>query len=87
MNVQAEKYKLIEWITSLEDNSIIELLKSIQTKTASFSSELSDEEKQIIAKLLQQSESEIREGQIHVHENVMEEIRERYGINKQNHLV
>lgn len=82
MNVQAEKYKLIEWITSLEDNSIIELLKSIQTKTASFSSELSDEEKQIIAKLLQQSESEIREGQIHVHENVMEEIRERYGINK-----
>lgn len=82
MNVQSEKYKLIEWITSLEDNSILELLKSIQQKTSAAHHEFSDQEKQYISEMLERSENEIREGKIHTHENVMAEIRERYDIGK-----
>lgn len=82
MSVQVEKYKLIEWITSLEDKSILDLLKSIQQKTSNLRAEFSEEDKQLILKLLEQSETEILEGKIHSHENVMAETREKYGIRK-----
>ncbi len=82
MNVQAEKYKLIEWITSLEDISVIKLLKSIQRKNTMSHPEFSQEEKQLILQFLEQSEIDILNGNVHSHDQVMEEVRERYGIKK-----
>lgn len=82
MDVQAEKYKLIEWITSLEDISLIELLQSIQQKTALHSFRFSDEEKLKILQLLEKSEADIQNGKVFKHENVMNEFKEQYGIGK-----
>lgn len=76
MNVQAEKYKLIEWITSLEDNSILDLLKSIQQKTSNSRSDFSGEDKQLILKIPEQNKTEIRDGKIYRHENLMAETRD-----------
>ncbi len=82
MNVQAEKYKLIEWITSLEDISVLKLLKSIQQKNTMIHPEFSQEEKQLILQFLEQSESDILKGNVYPHNQVMKEVRERYGIKK-----
>lgn len=34
MDIQAEKYKLIEWITSLKDVSLINRLKAVRDEAA-----------------------------------------------------
>jgi predicted transcriptional regulator len=82
MNVQAEKYKLIEWITSLEDTSLIQLLQSIQQKTNQNTFGFSDVEKKKILEMLEKSEADIQNGRTFTHENVMNEFREQYGIGK-----
>ena len=80
MNIQAEKYKLIEWITSMEDISLIQLLKSIQQKTTQNSFGFSEEETAKILQMLEKSEVDIQNGRVFSNENVMNEFRERYGI-------
>lgn len=82
MNIQAEKYKLIEWITSLEDLSLLEFLKSVRQKSTQDSFGLSYGEKQKILQLLEKSEADIQNGRTFSHENVMNEFREQYGIGK-----
>lgn len=82
MDVQAEKYKLIEWITSLEDMTLIQFLQSIQQKTSQNALNFSEEEKQRILQLLEKSEADIQNGKVFTHENVMNEFKEKYGIGK-----
>jgi len=68
MNIQNEKLKLIEWITSLQDDSIIERIKLIkmQYSPKDWWDEISDEEKAAIEEGLK----DIREGRVVPHEEV-----------------
>jgi predicted transcriptional regulator len=69
MNIQLEKLNLIEWITKLNDSSIVEKLKNIKeeyTNTKDWWDELTNEEIASINKGLK----DIEEGKVHSHENV-----------------
>jgi len=69
MNIYIEKLGLIEWITGLNDLSVIEKLKNIQAENALSSDwcdELSTHEKESIEKGMK----DIREGRVHSHSTV-----------------
>lgn len=72
MNIQNEKLKLIEWIASLQDDSIIERIKllKMQHSPKDWWDEISDEEKAAIEEGLK----DIREGRVVPHE----ELKKRY---------
>ncbi|MCF8297976.1 MAG: hypothetical protein K9J13_10565 [Saprospiraceae bacterium] len=67
MNIQSEKLVLIEWITKLNDLSIIEKLKKIRddySKTADWWDDISISEKESIERGMKN----IEEGKVHSHE-------------------
>lgn len=67
MNIQAEKLGLIEWITRLNDSSIIEKLKRIKEEDVDSSDwwdEISIDEKESIQRGLK----DIDNGRIHSHD-------------------
>lgn len=77
MSIQADKYQLIEWITSLNDLAIINRLKSIQQESSpDWWDDLSKVEKENIEKGL----DDIKEGRVHSHENVMNELKKRVNL-------
>ncbi|WP_142785241.1 hypothetical protein [Changchengzhania lutea] len=79
MDIQLEKYKLVEWLMSLKDESIISKIKHMKNNlsTASdWSSDISETEKLLIEAGLK----DIEEGNTFTHEQVMKEINEAYGI-------
>ncbi len=77
MDIQAEKYKLIEWITSLKDISLINRLKTVREEASKdWWNELSQEEREGIEQGLQ----DVKEGRIHSHEEVMAEFKKRVGL-------
>jgi len=79
MDIQIEKYKLIEWLMNLEDESIISKLKAIMSKNADASDwadDISETEKLLINAGLK----DLEEGNTFTHEQVMKEINEAYGI-------
>jgi len=65
MNIQSEKLKLIEWITRIQDNSIIEKLLKVKEES-DWWDEISQEEKESIEKGLQ----DVKDGKIHQHATV-----------------
>jgi predicted transcriptional regulator len=68
MDIQTEKLNLIEWISRLKDNSIIDRLKAIKedySKSKDWSNTLNEEELQSINRGLRDFE----EGRVHTHEN------------------
>ena len=65
MNIQSEKLKLIEWITRIQDNSIIEKLLKVKEES-DWWDEISQEEKKSIEKGLQ----DVKDGKIHQHADV-----------------
>ena len=76
MNIQAEKLGLIEWITRLNDLSVIEKIKQIHddySKTSDWWDEISIAEKESINRGLK----DISEGKVHSHESV-KKIYEKY---------
>lgn len=76
IDIQIEKLGLIEWITKLEDSSIIEKLIEIRSeyiKASDWFDELSYEEKQSIKRGLKN----IEERKLHSHEAV-KKIYEKY---------
>jgi hypothetical protein len=62
MNIQSEKLKLIEWITRVQDNAIIEKLLRVKEE-ADWWDEISIEERESIERGL----SDIKEGKSHQH--------------------
>jgi len=79
MDIQLEKYKLIAWLMNLKDESVISKLKIIKSSSSTSSDwadEISDTEKLLIKAGLK----DIEEGNTFTHEQVMEEIKNTYGI-------
>lgn len=78
MDIQLEKYKIIEWITSLKDKTMISRLKSLkeETKDEDWWDELSSAEKEGIQKGLQ----DIEDGNTISPEEVMNQLKKRVGL-------
>ncbi len=79
MDIQLEKYKLIEWLMNLKDESVISKLKSIKTnlsKSSDWADDISDTEKLLIEAGIK----DVEEGNTFTHEQVLKEINEIYEI-------
>lgn len=74
MNIQSEKQSLIEWISKLEDESIIEDIKMLRENSVNgkdWWDELSDDQKKSIERGLKDAE----EGRVVSYEQVKEEVK------------
>ena len=79
MDIQIEKYKLMEWLINLKDESIISKLREIKNSrstSSDWTDDISDTEKLLIEAGLK----DLQEGNTFTHEQVMKEISEVYGI-------
>ena len=79
MDIQLEKYKLMEWLMNLKDESVISKLKAIKSSFSTCSDwadDISDTEKSLIKVGLK----DVEKGNTFTHEQVMKEINEAYGI-------
>tara|TARA_R110002096_G_scaffold408329_1_gene607417 strand:- start:786 stop:1025 length:240 start_codon:yes stop_codon:yes gene_type:complete len=79
MDIQLEKYKLMEWLMGLKDESVISKLKSIKSSlsnSSDWAEDISETEKLLINAGLK----DVEEGNTFTHEQVMKEINEAYGI-------
>ncbi len=79
MDIQLEKYKLVEWLMGLKDESVISKLKSIKSSlstSSDWAEDISETEKLLINAGLK----DVEEGNTFTHEQVMKEINEAYGI-------
>ena len=79
MDIQLEKYKLIEWLMNLKDESVIAKLKTIKSnvsKSSDWADDISETEKLLIDAGLK----DIEQGNTFTHEQVMKEINEAYGL-------
>ena len=79
MDIQLEKYKLMEWLMSLKDESVISKLKAIKSSlstSSDWADDISDTEKLFISAGLK----DVEEENTFTHKQVMKEINETYGI-------
>ncbi|CAA0167979.1 hypothetical protein R5N98_10370 [Tenacibaculum maritimum] len=78
MDIQSEKYKLIEWLIHLKDASIISKLKNIKNEASisDWADDISETEKLLIEAGLKDIEKE----NTYTHEQVMKEIHQAYDI-------
>ena len=79
MDIQLEKYKLMEWLMNLKDESVISKLKTLKNSlstSSDWADDISDTEKLLINAGLK----DVEEGNTFTHEQVMKEINEAYGI-------
>ncbi|EPR72803.1 hypothetical protein ADIWIN_2126 [Winogradskyella psychrotolerans RS-3] len=79
MDIQLEKYKLMEWLVGLNDETIISKLKEIKSNlsnTSDWNEGISDTEKLLIEAGLK----DIETGNTKTHNQVMEEIKAAYDI-------
>lgn len=77
MDIQLEKYKLVEWLINLRDESTILKLKNLQkTESSQWSKEISETEKSLIEVGLK----DLEEGNIYTHKEVTEEIKKIYDL-------
>ena len=70
MNIQAEKLRLIEWISKVDDSDIITMLKQIKDNISDESKDEMNLSKEEIAGI-ERGLKDIEEGRIHSHESVM----------------
>ncbi|MDO5977088.1 hypothetical protein [Flavivirga jejuensis] len=78
MDIQLEKYKLMEWLVSLKDETIISKLKTIKNNistSSDWADDISDTEKLLVESGLKGIEN----GNTFTHEQVMKEINDAYG--------
>jgi hypothetical protein len=79
MDILLEKYKLMEWLMNLKDESVISKLKTIKSgisKPSDWADDISEIEKLLIEAGLK----DIEEGNTFTHEQVMKETNEAFGI-------
>ncbi|MEM9685896.1 MAG: hypothetical protein AAF934_03130 [Bacteroidota bacterium] len=79
MDIQLEKYKLMEWLIGLKDEAVISKLKTIKS-SLSASSDWADDISETEKLLVNAGLKDIEEGNTFTHEQVMKEINEAYGI-------
>jgi predicted transcriptional regulator len=79
MDIQLEKYKLMEWLINLKDESIISKLKNIKNGLST-SSDWADDVSETEKLLVEAGLKDIEEGRTFTHEQVMKEINEAYGL-------
>ena len=80
MDIQLEKYKLIEWLMGLKDETVISKLKIIKSSLSTSSSDWIDDISETEKLLIKAGLKDIEEGNTYTHEQVMKEINEAYGI-------
>jgi len=75
MNIESEKLKLIDWITNLRDDSIIERIKMLKENQpgTDWWDEITEEERAAIEKGLE----DVKAGRLIPHEKVKEEYAKR----------
>lgn len=77
MDIQLEKYELLEWLIGLKDEVVISKIKDLKKNNESdWSQDVSETEKLFILAGLK----DIEEGNTFSHDEVMEDIRKRYGL-------
>lgn len=74
MDIQLKKLEIIEWLTKISENNIIDEILTIKSKY------INSDEKQVLNELLEQSKEDIINGNVISHDQVMREMREKYGI-------
>ena len=76
MNTTIDKQELIDWINELDDAAILATLQSLKNKSSKsdFWSDLPKETKQAI----QKAKTQLEEGKGISHQQVMQEVRERF---------
>ena len=79
MDIQLEKYKLIEWLINLKDESVISKLKNIKDGLST-SSDWADNVSETEKLLIEAGLKDIEEGKTFTHEQVMKEISGAYGL-------
>ncbi len=79
MDIQLEKYKLMEWLINLKDESVISKLKIIKG-SISTSSDWADDISSTEKLLINAGLKDVENGNTFTHEQVMKEINEAYGI-------
>jgi predicted transcriptional regulator len=79
MDIQIEKYKLMEWLVNLKDESIISKLREIKNNRSA-SSDWADDISETEKLLVEAGLKDIEDGNTFTHEQVMKEINEAYGI-------
>ena len=73
MDIQLKKLEIIEWLTKLSEKNIIDEIWSIKSKY------INSVEKQVLNELLEQSKEDIISGNVISHDQVMREMKEKYG--------
>ena len=78
MDLAAEKYKLMEWLISIEDESIVKRHREIKNETSvsGESYKISNTERLFLEAGLK----DLKEGNVFSHKEVMREVKEKYGI-------
>ena len=78
MNLQEKKRALIKRIEESTPDDFISKLYNDVTRDETWDN--SDEGKELILKLLEKSQQSVKEGKIHSFENVLNEVKEKYGL-------
>ena len=78
MNLQEKKRALIKRIEESTSDDFISKLYNDVTRDETWDN--SDEGKELILKLLEKSQKSTKEGKIHSFENVLNEVKEKYGL-------
>ena len=79
MDIQLEKYKLMEWLVNIKDESVISKLIKIKS-SLSTSSDWADDISETEKLLINAGLKDVEEGNTFTHEQVMKEINDAYGI-------
>ena len=79
MDIQLEKYKLMEWLVNLKDESIISKIKNIK-KESSTASDWGDDISETEKLLINAGLKDIEKGNTFTHEQVAKQINDTYGI-------
>ncbi len=79
MDINLEKYKLMEWLINLNDISILNRIKKIKENPID-NSEWSEDISNIEKELIKVGLKDYKEGNTFTHQQVMEELNEKYGL-------
>ena len=78
MDMQLEKYKLMEWLININDENIILKLKELKNKLSDTSEHYSTSEAEKL--FIEAGLKDIENGNLLSHKQVMEEINKKYGL-------
>ena len=74
MNIETRKYKLINWIDNLKDESLLDRLEMIYQYSKNIKMKVTDKEKKAVERGLKS----IEKGEIFTNESVVEETKAKY---------